>query len=89
MKTTVTIEADVSDQLLKAAQAAGVDVSKLANDLVREALRTKRRVTKVEPKPFKQTTHKLGWHPGMTWEKIQEMLLKEEAEQYRVAGRSQ
>ena len=89
MKTTVTIEADVSDQLLKAAQAAGVDVSKLANDLVREALRTKRRVTKVEPKPFKQTTHKLGWHPGMTWEKIQAMLLKEEAEQYRVADRSQ
>ena len=89
MKTTVTIEEDVSDQLVKAAHAAGVDVSKLANDLVREALRTKGRVTKVQSKPFKQTTHKLGWHQGMTWEKIQEMLLKEEAEQYRVAGHSQ
>lgn len=83
MKTTVTIEDDVSAQLARAAQAAGVDVNKLVNDLVRQAIHEKPPAEKVSPQPFRQTTHKLGWHPGMTWEKIQEMLHEEEAAQYR------
>jgi len=87
MKTTVTIAEDVSDELAKAAQAAGVDENKLASDLVREALRKDFRPARVVPKPFKQVTHNLGWHPGMTWERIQEMLLEEEAQQYRAAER--
>ena len=88
MKTTVTIEDDVSAQLTSAAQATGVDVNKLVNDLVRDALQRRPQLQKVVPRPFKQVTHKLGWYPGMTWEKIQEMLLEEEAEQYRVSERS-
>lgn len=85
MKTTVTIEEDVTAQLARAAQAAGVDVNKLVNDLVRRAIHELPPTEKVAPQPFRQTTHKLGWHPGMTWEKIQEMLLEDEAAQYRRA----
>jgi len=85
MKTTVTLEEDLSAQLFTVAQATGVDVNKLANELVREALKKNPRWVKVKPKPFKQVTHNLGWHPGMTWENIQEMLLEEEAEQYRAS----
>lgn len=87
MKTTVTIEDDVSAQLARAAQAAGVDVNKLVNDLVRQAIRERPPTGKVAPQPFRQITHKLGWYPGMTWEKIQEMLLEDEAAQYRQAQR--
>ena len=83
MKTTVTIEADLAAQLARAALTSGRDVNQLVNDLVRQAMREKPVEETVAPKAFKQVTHKLGWHPGMTWDKIQEMLLAEESAQYQ------
>ena len=84
MKTTVTIEDDLAARLAGAAQASGRNVDQLVNDLVRQAIRDRPPVETIVAGPFKQVTHKLGWHPGATWEKIQEMLLAEEAEQYRI-----
>ena len=83
MKTTVTIEEDLAAQLARAALTSGRDVNQLVNDLVRQAMNEKHVEKAVVPKPFKQVTHKLGWHPGMTWDRIQEMLLAEESAQYQ------
>ncbi len=89
MKTTITIEGELAAQIARAAEAAGVDVNQLVNDLVREALKKQSPAQKPMAKPFKQVTHKLGWYPGMTWERIQEILLEEEAEQYRLSQSNQ
>ena len=83
MKTTVTIEADLAAQLARAALTSGRDVNQLVNDLVRQAMQEKPVEETASPKPFKQVTHKLGWHPGMTWDRIQEMLLAEEPAQFQ------
>lgn len=83
MKTTVTIEEDLAAKLARAALTSGRDVNQLVNDLVRQAIQEKTVEETVAPKPFKQVTHKLGWHPGMTWDTIQEMLLAEESAQYQ------
>ena len=83
MKTTVTIEDDVSAQLARAAQAAGVDVNKLVHDLIRDGLNRTLPPQKIEPRPFVQRTYDMGWHPGMTLEKIQQMLDEEEVEAFR------
>ena len=83
MKTTVTIEEDLTAQLARAALTSGRDVNQLVNDLVRQAMQERPAEEVVVPKPFKQVTHKLGWHPGMTWDRIQEMLLAEESAQYQ------
>ena len=68
MKTTVTIEDDVSAQLARAAQAAGVDVNKLVNKLVRDALTHAPAPHQGERKPFVQQTHNLGLRTDLDWD---------------------
>ena len=67
MKTTVTIEDDVSAQLARAAQAAGVDVNKLVNDLVRQSLVKDAAPAAPPAVPFRQRTHDFGapLHPSL------------------------
>ncbi len=67
MKTTVTIEDDVSAQLARAAQAAGVDVNKLVNDLVRQSLAKDSIGDAHSAAPFRQRTHDFGapLHPSL------------------------
>ena len=69
MKTTVTIEEDLSAQLARAAQSAGVDVNKLVNDIIREGLKATTPPPKIEPKPFVQRTYDLGLRPEFNWDK--------------------
>ena len=69
MKTTVTIEDDVSAPLARAAQAAGMDVNKLVNDIIREGLKVTTPPQKIEPKPFVQRTYDLGLRPEFNWDK--------------------
>jgi len=69
MKTTVTIEDDVSAQLARAAQSAGVDVNKLVNDIIRQGLKATAPPLKIEPKPFVQRTYDLGLRPEFNWDK--------------------
>ena len=72
MKTTVTIEDDVSDQLAKAAQAAGVEVDKLVNDLVRRSL-TASRAAVGSGIPFRQRTHDFGAPLYPSLDKVQHL----------------
>jgi len=60
MKTTVTIEDDVSDQLTRAAQVAGIDVNRLVNDLVRRGLSKPAPPAGRPATPFRQRTHDFG-----------------------------
>jgi hypothetical protein len=60
MKTTVTLEDDLAAQLASAAQASGVDVHNLVNDLVRQSLRRLIQTNAPAPKPFCQRTHDFG-----------------------------
>jgi len=87
MKTTLDLEDDLMMKLNRMAQAAGVSVDKVLNDAVREGLPKIEQTVPVKAKPFQQTTYKMGWFPGMTWDKIQEVLLEEEASEYRCSER--
>ncbi len=78
MKTIVTFEGDVCEQLANLAQATGRDFNKLANELVRSALKQNPHSKKNCAKPFQQRTAHLGWYPGMTWKKIINILEEED-----------
>lgn len=69
MKTTVTFEDEVSAQLARAAQAAGVDVNKFVNDIIREGLKASTPPPRIEPTPFVQRTHDFGLRPEFNWDK--------------------
>lgn len=69
MKTTVTIEEDLSAQLARAAQAAGMDVNQIANHVIREGLKAVTPPPGIEPKPFVQRTYDLGLRPEFNWDK--------------------
>ena len=89
MKRTLELEDDVAANVESVAQATGLPIDKVFNDAVREGLGKVAGKTPLKPGPFQQKTHKLGWYPGMTWEKIQEMLLEEEAHEYRASESGQ
>ena len=83
MKKTLELEDDVAAKLDRLAEATGLSIDKVLNEVVREGLTKVGHELPVKAKQFTQKTHKMGWYPGMTWEKIQEMLLQDEAQEYR------
>jgi hypothetical protein len=84
MEITVTIEDELSAQLMAVAQAAGMDVNEWVKSLMRDALSGHSPASPpVVPTPFTQRTFDLGWIPGMTWERMKEIAEEEDLEAFR------
>ena len=60
MKTTITLEEDLSSELARAAQAVGEDMDRLVNDLLRQGLKGLPSAPAPTPKSFRQRTHDFG-----------------------------
>lgn len=80
MKTAVNFEEKVFADLTLAAEAMGVGWNQLVNDMLKEALRKRAPVEKVEPKPFVQRTYNLGVMSN--WSHVKQLLDDEEIERF-------
>ena len=82
MRKTLELEDDVAARLDSVAQATGRSVDKILNDAVREGLANVLRRSQIQPKPFRQKTHKMGVFPNMDYSKTSALLDKLEAEDF-------
>lgn len=80
MKAILTIEDDVSGVLFSAANKFGVDINKLASDLLRESLERDPRLRRIQPRIFTQRTYDLGLLSD--WPKVKNLLVEEELEHF-------
>ena len=62
MRTTVTLDADVADQLGELMRERGLNFKQAVNDTLRRGLAA------ASPTPYSQQTHSLGWRPDVDYE---------------------
>ena len=87
MRKTLELEDDVAARLHSAARATGRSVDKILNEAVREGLPNVLRESPIQPKPFRQKTHKMGVYPNMDYSKTSALLDGLEAEDFLWSAR--
>ncbi len=63
MRTTLDLDDDISDTLKRLAHTRGVSFRQIANETLRRGLTSQQTV--VGPKPFRVTTFKSAFRPGV------------------------
>jgi hypothetical protein len=80
MRTTITLDADVAQQLKAATSSTGRPFRAIVNDALRRGLPLLR---KPRSKPYRMKPHDMGIRPGISLDNIGDLLAHIEGETWR------